>query len=309
MKRSIEALKGLNLPATDNKTASEKRFSDGGQYRIEIPSTETPKTFQALLKEADQIGCPIHRISQGSGIQMLSDAQIRSFSQIGSERNIEVCLFTTPRANFDTGGLWNAPAGKLIQWQVRGADQIRYSLDDVFRACDLGIRSVLLSDYGLIEVVGKLRDSGKLPRNLIIKSSAILAPANPASCSLLERLGADTINVSTDLSTAQISAIREATLAPLDIYVESPDGIGGFVRHFETPELIEHCSPIYIKLGLRNSVDIYPYGRHLESLALNLSLERVRRSKLVYDLIQRECPDAQMSKAGLNFEALGVPEI
>ena len=44
MKRSIEALKGLNLPATDNKTASEKRFSDGGQYRIEIPSTETPKT-------------------------------------------------------------------------------------------------------------------------------------------------------------------------------------------------------------------------------------------------------------------------
>ena len=309
MKRSVEALKELNLPATDRKTASEKRFSDGGQYRIEIPSTETPETFQALLKEADQFGCPVHRISQGSGIQMLSDAQIRSFAQIGSERNIEVCLFTTPRANFDTGGLWNAPAGKLIQWQVRGADQIRYSLDDVFRACDLGIRSVLLSDYGLIEVVGKLKDSGKLPRNLIIKSSAILAPANPASCALLERLGADTINVSTDLSTAQISAIREATLAPLDIYVESPDGIGGFVRHFETPELIEHCSPIYIKLGLRNSVDIYPYGRHLESLALNLSLERVRRSKLVYDLIQRECPDAQMSKAGLNFEDLGVPEI
>ena len=55
--------------------------------------------------------------------------------------------------------------------------------------------------------------------------------------------------------------------------------------------------------------DIYPYGRHMESLALSLSLERVRRSKLVYDLIQRECPDAQMSKAGLKFEDLGVPEI
>ena len=309
MNRSIEAINDLGLPTEDSKTSSEKRFSDGGQYRIEIPSTETPETFQALLKEADQIGCPVHRISQGSGIQMLSDAQIRLFTQIGSERNIEVCLFTTPRANFDTGGLWNAPVGKLIQWQVRGADQLRYSLDDVFRACDLGIRSVLLSDYGLIEIVAKLRDSGKLPRNLIIKSSAILAPANPASCSLLERLGADTVNVSTDLSTAQISAIREATQAPLDIYVESPDGIGGFVRHFETPELIEHCSPIYIKLGLRNSADIYPYGQHLESLALNLSLERVRRSKLVYDLIQREYPHAQMSKAGLNFEDLGVPEI
>ena len=105
MKRSIEALKELNLPATDSKTASEKRLSDGRNYRIEIPSTESPETIQAILKEADQIGCPVHRISQGSGIQMLNDAQIRSFAQIGSERNIEVCLFTTPRANFDTGGL------------------------------------------------------------------------------------------------------------------------------------------------------------------------------------------------------------
>ncbi len=309
MKRSIEALKNLGLPATDSKTPSKKRFSDGGQYRIEIPSTETPEAFQTLLKEADKIGCPVHRISQGSGIQMLSDAQIRSFAQIGAERNVEVCLFTTPRANFDTGGLWNAPVGKLIQWQVRGADQIRYSLDDVFRVCDLGIRSVLLSDFGLIETVGKLRGAGKLPKNLIIKSSAILAPANPASCSLLERLGTDTLNVSTDLSTAQISAIREATEKPLDIYVESPDGIGGFVRHFETPELIEHCSPIYIKLGLRNSADIYPYGKHMESLALNLSLERVRRSKLVCDLIEREAPGARMSKTGVHFQDLGVPEI
>ncbi|HCR31473.1 MAG TPA: hypothetical protein DIV79_15820 [Opitutae bacterium] len=309
MRRSIEALKNLGIPSADQKTLSDKRFSDGGKFRIEIPSTETPEAFQALLDEAEQINCPVHRISQGSGIQMLSDAQIRSFAQIGAERNVEVCLFTTPRANFDTGGLWNAPAGKLIQWQVRGADQIRYSLDDVFRACDLGIRSVLLSDFGLIEVVGRLRNEGKLPKSLIIKSSAILAPANPASCSLLERLGADTINVSTDLSTAQISAIRKATKAPLDIYVESPDGIGGFVRHFETPDLIEYCSPIYIKLGLRNSADIYPYGKHLESLALDLSLERVRRSKLVYDLIQRETPNSEMSKVGVNFEDLGVPEI
>ncbi len=309
MRRSIEALKNLGIPSADQKTLSDKRFSDGGKFRIEIPSTETPEAFQALLDEAEQINCPVHRISQGSGIQMLSDAQIRSFAQIGAERNVEVCLFTTPRANFDTGGLWNVPAGKLIQWQVRGADQIRYSLDDVFRACDLGIRSVLLSDFGLIEVVGRLRNEGKLPKSLIIKSSAILAPANPASCSLLERLGADTINVSTDLSTAQISAIRKATKAPLDIYVESPDGIGGFVRHFETPDLIEYCSPIYIKLGLRNSADIYPYGKHLESLALDLSLERVRRSKLVYDLIQRETPNSEMSKVGVNFEDLGVPEI
>jgi len=309
MKKSIEALKSLNLPATDSSTASNKAFKDGAQFRIEIPSTETPEAFQLILDEADRIGCPVHRVSQGSGIQMLSDSQIKSFAQMGAERNIEVCLFTTPRANFDVGGLWNAPVGKLIQWQVRGADQLRYSLDDVFRACDLGIRSFLLADIGLIQIVKQLRDKGELPSSLIIKSSAILAPANPASCKLLEDIGSDTINVSTDLSTAQLSAIRKCINAPLDIYIEAPDGLGGFVRHFETPDMIAFAAPIYVKLGLRNSTDIYPYGKQLETVALNLTQERVRRSKLVYDLIQREMPQATMSATGVRHEDLGVPEI
>ena len=299
MQKSIDALAALGLSTTDANTESSKAFADGAQYRIEIPSTETPEAFQLAIDEADRIGCPIHRVSQGSGIQMLSDDQIREFAKIGAGRQIEVCLFTTPRANFDVGGLWNAPVGKLIQWQVRGTDQIRYSLDDVFRACDLGIRSVLLADIGLIEVVHQLRERGKLPNDLIIKSSEILAPANPASCKILETIGSNTINVSTDLSTAQLSAIRQSIDAPLDIYIEAPDGIGGFVRHFETPDFIRLASPIYVKLGLRNSTDIYPYGKQLESVALNLTQERVRRSKLVYDLIQREFPAATMSETGM----------
>ncbi len=309
MQKSIDALKSLELPISDKKTESSKRFADGSQYRIEIPSTETPEAFKRLLEIADTIDCPVHRVSQGSGIQMLSDAQIRSFAQIGAERNIEVCLFTTPRANFDVGGLWNAPAGKVVQWQARGADQIRYSLDDIFRACDLGIRSFLLSDFGLIQAVAKLRSSGQLPSELIIKSSAILAPANPATCQLLESIGSDTINVATDLSVDQLSAIRQSIDAPLDIYVESPDGLGGFVRHFETPDFIQFAAPIYIKLGLRNGPDIYPYGKHLESAALTLSEERVRRSKLVYDLIQRESPQATMSQPNVRHADLGVPVI
>ncbi len=307
MKKSIDALKSLGLPAGDSRSTSSKGFKDGAQYRIEIPSTETPEAFQLILDEADRIGCPVHRVSQGSGIQMLSDSQIKTFAQMGAERNIEVCLFTTPRANFDVGGLWNAPIGKLIQWQVRGAEQIRYSLDDVFRACDLGIRSFLIADIGLIQVVKQLRDNGTLPSDLIVKSSAILAPANPASCKLLEEIGSDTINVSTDLSTAQLSAIRSVIDVPLDIYIEAPDGLGGYVRHFETPDMIEYSAPIYVKLGLRNSTDIYPYGKQHETLALNLTQERVRRSKLVYDLVQREMPEAKMSAVGVNHEDLGVP--
>jgi len=159
MKSSEDALRKLNLPVVDANIPSSKTFKDGAQYRIEIPSTEGPLAFRTVLAEADKLNCPVHRISQGSGIQMLSDDEIREMAKIGADRNVEVCLFTTPRAGFDIGGAWNAPAGKFIQWQVRGADQLRYSLDDIFRAVDLGIRSVLIADIGLIKVIKDLRDS------------------------------------------------------------------------------------------------------------------------------------------------------
>lgn len=309
MQQSIEALESLGQPAADSLVESSKGFSDGGQYRIEIPSTEGPEAFKIVLQEADRLQCPVHRVSQGSGIQMLSDDEIKEMARIGADRNIEVCLFTTPRANFDIGGFWNAPVGKMIQWQVRGAEQLRYSLDDVFRACDLGIRSVLIADVGLIHLIKQLRDSGKLPSDLIIKSSAVIVPANPAYAKLLVDIGADTVNVSTDLTTAQLSAIRQVIDMPLDIYIEAPDGLGGFVRHFETPDMIKYASPIYVKLGLRNSTDIYPFGEQLKTVGHNLSKERVRRSKLVYDLIQREAPEAKMSEVGVNHNDLGVPVV
>lgn len=79
------------------------------------------------------------------------------------------------------------------------------------------------------------------------------------------------------------------------------------MRHFETPDFIRFAAPIYVKLGLRNSTDIYPYGKQLETVALNLTRERVRRSKLVLDLIQRELPSALVSKTGVAHSDLGVP--
>lgn len=307
MKNSMDMLRELELPEEDGLFVSTKRFKDGAQYRIEIPSTEGPKAFRAVLEEADRMQLPVHRISQGSGIQMLSDDEIREMAKIGADRTIEVCPFVMPRASFDVGGLWAAPSGKAVQWQNHGANQLRYCLDEINRAVDLGLRSVLLADWGLVSIVGELRTQGKLPENLVIKTSALMAPANPASVRLLQEIGASTINIATDLTLVQLSAIRSAIDVPLDIYVEAPDGLGGFVRHHETPEMIRCAAPIYVKLGLRNSTDIYPCGYHLETVALNLSRERVRRSKLVHDLILREYPDAIISAAGKAAD-LGVPQ-
>ena len=69
----------------------------------------------------------------------------------------------------------------------------------------------------------------------------------------------------TDLSLAQLAAIRAATTMPLDIYIEVPDDIGGFIRHYEIAEIVR--APVYLKFGLRNAPNIYPGGTHLESTA------------------------------------------
>ena len=100
MDKSQAMLEYMGLPTGDELIPSEKRFKDEGQYRIEIPSTEGPEPFRAILKEKEKLKLPIHRISQGSGIQMLSDEEIKEMARMGAENNIEVCLFTTLRANF-----------------------------------------------------------------------------------------------------------------------------------------------------------------------------------------------------------------
>jgi hypothetical protein len=170
----------------------------------------------------------------------------------------------------------------------------------------LGLRSVLVSDLGILQVVAQMRSAGELPENLVIKTSVMMAPSNPASARILEILGANTINIPSDLSMAQIASIRVAINTPIDFYVEAPDNIGGFIRYYEIPEFIRVAAPIYLKLGLRNSPDVYPSGTHLENTVVALSRERVRRAQMAREIIARYCPEAVMSP--LRAKDLGIPE-
>src|SRR3954447_14923160 len=69
----------LSLPLGDryDLPGSETRFPDGAQYRVEIPSTEGPRALRAVVEAAQQYRVPVHRVSQGSGIMMLTDEELR----------------------------------------------------------------------------------------------------------------------------------------------------------------------------------------------------------------------------------------
>ena len=287
--------------------SSDKRFPDGAQYRIEIPSTEGPRALAAVLDAGREYGVTIHRVSQGSGIWMLTDDEIRAMCQLGVDAGIEVSLFVGPRAAWGTSAQVRASAGKNLGARLRGMDEVVYATQDIVRGCELGLRSVLVADEGQLWLVNEMKRAGKLPHDLVVKISVQMGAANPISVKLLADLGAGTYNVPTDLTLAQVAAIRAAIGIPLDIYVEAPDDFGGFVRHYETPELIRVGAPMYVKLGIRNAPNIYPGGLHIDDASVKLSRERVRRAALVMDIIRRHAPDAVMGDVGAGD--LGIPVV
>jgi hypothetical protein len=297
IERTRRFLAAMGLPTGDRHDlpSSTQRFADGGQWRVEIPSVEGPNALRAVFDTADELGVPVHRVSQGSGVMLLTDAELDEMHALADARGIEVSLFVGPRAGWDTGAMAYSTAGRIVAPKVRGADQLVQAVEDVRRACEHGIESVLVTDEGLLEVLGEMRRAGELPPGLILKGSVMLGAANPISVRNLERLGLTTFNVPTDLSLAQLAAIRAATTMPLDIYIEVPDDVGGFIRHYEIAEIVRVTAPVYLKFGLRNAPNIYPSGTHLEATAVALTRERLRRARLGLDLLQRLDPNTVMS--------------
>jgi len=290
-------LTALGLPTGDSHDLppSPHRFADGAHYRVEIPSVEGPRVLAAVLDEAHTREVPIHRVSQGSGIMLLTDSEIGEMCSMCRDARMELSLFVGPRAAWDTGAAIVSPAGRTLGAQLRGQDQIRHALDDVLRAVALGVRSVLVADVGLLRTIDLAKQAGHLPADLVVKISVQLAAANPLAIAVLADEGATTINVPTDLSLAQLAGIRQHCDVPLDVYVEVPDGFGGFVRHYEIPALIESVAPVYVKFGLRNAPDIYPSGLHLETMATNMARERVRRAELGLALLRRQVGEQGMT--------------
>ncbi|MGS2591435.1 hypothetical protein [Streptomyces hebeiensis] len=294
-----QALASLGLAAPDDNPAdaSPHAFPDGGGWRTEIPSVEGPESLAEVLKESSRLNVPIHRVSQGSGVWMLSDADITEMVDACASRDIELCLFTGPRGTWDTGASTRTDSGGA-GLRARGHSALAGCVEDAVRATELGVKCLLVADEGVLWTLHRLRERGVLPADTTFKVSALIGPVNPASYAVFERLGADSINIPSDLTLAQLTEIRRTSGAPMDLYIEAPDDLGGYVRMYEAAELIRRGSPLYLKFGLSKSPGIYPYGAQLRDTALSSARERVRRGRLVLDLLARHGADGGMSPLG-----------
>ncbi|MFF2409379.1 hypothetical protein [Streptomyces sp. NPDC058092] len=288
---------GHPSPAVDPADASPHTFPDGGTWRTEIPSVEGPEALSVVLEESARHDVPVHRISQGSGVWMLTDSEITEMVESCTERDIELCLFTGPRGTWDIGGSTRTGSGGA-GLRARGHDALAGCVEDALRATELGVTCLLVADEGVLWTLHRMRLAQLLPAGTTLKLSALSGPVNPASYAVYEQLGADSLNVPSDLTLDHLSEIRRVSAAPMDMYVEAPDDLGGYVRMYEVAELIRRGAPLYLKFGLSNAPGIYPYGAQLRDHTLATARERVRRGRLVLDLLARHGADGGMSPLG-----------
>lgn len=307
METARRLLQELGLPPGDRRDlpSSPHRFPDGAHYRVEIPSVEGPEALRAVVETAEALGVTIHRVSQGSGIMLLTDVEIQEMARIGHQQQMEVCLFVGPRAPWEGTAQSGVPDGKIFAWRHTGMDQLIYAFSDIERAVELGIRSVLVADEGLNWLVSQARERGVLPHDLVTKGSALLGAANPIGIKLLATAGLTTINVASDISLERLAALRQVVTIPIDLYIEGPDGLGGFTRYYELSEIIRVAAPIYLKFGLRNAPNIYPSGVHLQASAIQTGRERVHRARIGLEMLARHALEWVMSKPGA--PGLGIP--
>ena len=296
MKKTREFLSSIGIPDGDlyNLPDSEKFFQDGGQYRFEVPGIQNPESMISLLEELNKLEITIHRVTQTKGIMALTDEEIASMVKISNDYDVELVLAIGPRATTDTSASVNTPEGQRMGYRLRGQEQIVRAIEDVKRAASFGCRSFLVYDEGCLWVLNQARLSREIPQDCQFKISAHCGHGNPCSAKLLEINGANSINPVRDIQLQMLSSMRSAIDIPIDVHTENPSSTGGFIRHYEVPEMIRIASPIYLKTG--------------GSIAKNHSWDtteaearaRAKQVKLVKRIIDSYFPEALQSQKSRN---------
>ena len=294
MDKTRSFLKSLGVPGGDlyELPSSLKRFSDGAQYRLEAPGIQTPGAMRTLLEALENFNIYVHRITQTKGIWTLLDAEIQEMVELAAKSKVDLVMAIGPRATTDTSASVNTPEGVRMGYRLRGQEQIVRAIEDVKRAANLGVRSFLVYDEGCLWALNEFRKGGEIPSNCKFKVSAHAGHGNPCSAKLLESIGANSINPVRDIQLQMLAAMRSAVDIPIDVHTENPTSTGGFIRHYEAPEMIRVAAPIYLKTGGAIA------ATHSWNTTNEDAKKRAKQIALVKRVVEQYYPEAIMSKQG-----------
>jgi hypothetical protein len=217
------------------------------------------------------------------------------------ERQIGLLLSIGPRAVYDIGGFVKSKNGLRVGYRLRGMENIVRAVEEVKRASQLGVRGFLIYDEGLLFLLNEMRVKGILAPSTIFKLSVHAGCANPISAKLYRNMGIDTINLVPDLELPMLSAMRQAVDCPLDLFTDTAQEAGGFLRTYEVPEFIRIATPVYLRCGpiSQDQQNHLPTSDELK--------ERVKQTQCVIETIARYC--SEIKQVNKTESTLALPEL
>ncbi len=295
-------MESMGIPGRDlyDLPDSTKVFPDGAHYRIEIAGVERFSTLTAMVDEAKKRNVVIHRAIATVGGSTFCDFQeLQDMAQLARQEQIEMIMTVGSRKAWDPGAKEISTSEGCMQgFRLRGSDGTAYWLADLMRGIEAGFRGFLVYDEGALSIVSRMRSEGLIPPETIFKLSVFAGYCSPAGAKLVESLGVNTMNPSSDISLPILAGIRKTIDIPLDIYISIVDSFGGMFRVYEAPEIARVAAPCYFKIepGTSES-DIYkPWVS--EAWHQDFIRQKVKIAAIIMEMMQRHAPQLKTSIKG-----------
>lgn len=307
-----EFMEQMGIPGRDlwGLPSSPAAFRDGAHWRIEVSGVERPSTMEALIDEARRRGLPVHRaIATVGGSTLLDSEELRAMAQMARDAGIEVIMAVGHRKTWDVGSKemsnWE---GAMWGARLRGSDNQSYWIADMLRNIEAGFRGFLVYDEGLLSILARMRDEGFIPQETVFKCSVFAGHCSPSGARLVESLGANSFNPSSDVSLPILAAMRKTVHIPLDVYVSTVDSMGGEFRFMEASEIVRVSSPCYLKIEPgKSEPDMYkPWV--FDDWHAAFVREKVKMADIFREVIGRHAPSLELSDWGPSDLVLTQPE-
>lgn len=295
-----ELLEKMGIPARDlwELPSSSKTFPDGAHWRTEISGIETAAVLEALLDEARKRNIIIHRImATVNGATFYDFDELKALAKLARDERIEAVVTIGPRKAWDVGARELSAWGKT-GFRLRGSDSIRYWLADVMRCIEAGIRGFLVYDEGILSILAQMRKEGFIPRETVFKWSVYGGYCSAAGARIIESLGANTLNPTSDVSLPILASIRKGINIPLDVYIWPFDTMGGEFRAYEAPEIARVASPCYFKFEPGASEEQVYRPWVAEDWVKDFVRMKVKTASIVKEIVERHAPQIRFSGKG-----------
>jgi hypothetical protein len=306
-----EFMEAQGVPGRDSYDlpTSTKSFPDGANFRIEIAGVERASTMEAMIEAARKRNVIVHRVIAAVGGATFCDfGELKALAQMAYDEKIEVVMTVGHRKGWDAGARESStPEGAMQAFRLRGSDNISYHIADLMRCVEAGHRGFLVYDEGVLLILNKMREKGFLPKETIFKFSVFGGYCSAAGAKVVESMGVNSLNPSSDVTLPILGGIRKAIDIPLDVYLIIVDSFGGMFRAYEAPEIARIASPCYFKFEPGTAEgDIYkPWIS--ETWHQDFIRQKVKIASIVLEIMEKHAPEIRTSPRGAKDLVLPVP--